>query len=172
MTETEALEKVLAGENEHYAVLFRLYSKRAFGLAFQYLRSKEDSMDLVQDAFVKAFQNLHRFDRARSFGPWLLRIVRNLAVDILRARREDSSDDVERAASNCGSQEDEVLKGELWRAFLKLDRGEREIVFLRDYLGHDYAEMAHILNIPVGTVMSRLHRARKELAAQLLGGSA
>lgn len=171
MTETEALEKVLAGETEHYAVLFGLYWKRAYGLAFQYLRQKEDSMDLVQDAFVKAFQNLHRFDRARSFGPWLFRIVRNLALDVLRSRREDLHDEMERVAPDRGSQEDEVLKGELWHAFLKLDREEREIVFLRDYLGHDYAEIAHILKIPVGTVMSRLHRARKQLAAQLLGGS-
>jgi RNA polymerase sigma-70 factor, ECF subfamily len=171
MTETEALEKVLDGETECYAQLFCTHGKRAYALAFHYLRSKEDAMDIVQDSFIKAFQSLHSFDRTRSFAPWLMAIVRNLALDSLRARRENSDDEATQGWVTRRSPEAEVLKSEVWTAVSKLRVEERETVFLRDYLGHGYREISEIMKVPIGTVMSRLHRARKELARFLLEGS-
>ncbi len=170
MTEIEAVDRVLKGETECYGHLFHLYGKKAYGLAFQYLRSKEDAMDIVQDAFIKAFQNLRRFDRSRSFGPWFLTIVRNLALDQKRARREYASDEMERYSRD-DSLEHQVLKNEMWQAMLRLRREEREVIFLHDYLGHNYADIAAIVAAPVGTVASRLHRGRKELTRLLMRGS-
>jgi RNA polymerase sigma-70 factor, ECF subfamily len=171
MTEIEALKRVLDGETECYAQLVRTYGRRAYALAFQYLRSKEDAMDIVQDAFIKAFQKLGKFDPTRPFGPWLMAIVRNLALDSRRARREDSEEETARVGSTASSQEAQVLKGELWSAVLKLRREERETLFLRDYLGHGYSEISEIMKVPIGTVMSRLHRARKDLTRLLLEGN-
>lgn len=170
MTEVEILQRVAAGQYSAYGEIFSRHRKRAFALAYQYLRNREDAMDIVQDAFIKAFQNLSKFKFNKKFGPWLLTIVRNLSIDFLRRRKRVSSDALPDALpdpSSRASAEVKVLQGEVWSALSRLKPAQREIIFLKDYQGHRYLEIAEILEIPLGTVMSRLHHARKNLIEAL-----
>lgn len=165
--EVELLRQALAGHRESYGQIFRIHRQRAYGLAYQYTGNKEDALDVVQDAFLRAYQSLRRFDLSRDFGPWLLTIVRNLSIDLLRKRKKQAADELppvlpERRQGQ--GADDRLLKMEVRVALGLLDQKQREIIFLKDYLGHSYAEIAEILEIPLGTVMSRLHHARKSLA--------
>lgn len=169
-TEAEIVQKVLAGETAAYGEIFLRHRGRAFALAYQYLRDREEAKDVVQDAFIKAYQNLGKFKVQRRFGPWLLTIVRNLSIDLIRKRKRISPDGLPEVLPDPGSAErtvQKVLKGEVWNALQSLRPEQREIIFLKDYQGHSYVEISQIVDIPLGTVMSRLHHARKNLAAAL-----
>ena len=170
MTEVEILQRVAAGQNSAYGEIFSRHRQRAFALAYQYLRNQEDAKDIVQDAFVKAFQNLSKFKFEKKFGPWLLTIVRNLSIDFLRRRKKVSPEGLPDAIPDPRSTsgaEKRVLKSEIWTALYGLKPDQREIIFLKDYQGHSYLEISEILSIPLGTVMSRLHHARKNLIKKL-----
>ncbi len=167
-TEASILERVLGGQTAAYGEIFSRHRERAFALAVQYLRNREDAKDIVQESFIKAYQNLRRFDLSRSFGPWLLTIVRNLAIDALRKRKHSDDELPDRLPdSRPRRADDDVLRGEVWAALETLGTDHREIIFLRDYQGHSYTEIADILGIPLGTVMSRLHHARRYLTLRL-----
>lgn len=169
-TEAQILQKVMAGETAAYGEVFMRHRGRAFALAYQYLRDREEAKDVVQDAFIKAYQNLGKFSVQRRFGPWLLTIVRNLSIDLIRKRKRISPEGLPEVVPDPGSAErtmQKVLKGEVWEALQGLSPEQSEIIFLKDYQGHSYAEISEIVGIPLGTVMSRLHHARKNLAAAL-----
>jgi len=170
-SEKELLEEVLAGKQESYGQVFKAYRRRAYGLAYQYTGNKEDAMDVVQDAFIRAYQSLSRFDLSRDFGPWLLTIVRNLCIDLLRKRKKQTTQDLPFVLpdNRKGRRADEkLLRQEVWETLNRMEPHQREIIFLKDYQGHSYAEIAEITEIPLGTVMSRLHHARKKLARMVM----
>lgn len=172
MTEAELVKEVLAGHSEAFGEIFARHRERAFGLAFQYLRNREEAKDAVQDSFIKAFQNLKTFNIERDFGAWFMTIVRNRAIDLIRRRKKVSPDGlppVIRDPRAIKKAESGVVRSEIWEALEQLSTEHREIVFLKDYQGHSYREIAEILEIPLGTVMSRLHHARRNLAARLKG---
>ena len=164
------MQQAAAGTREAYGRIFKLHRGRAYGLAFHYTKNKEDAMDVVQDAFMRAYLNLNKFDFRREFRPWLLSIVRNLAIDLLRKRKRTRTDELPAVLpdrSNRTHADQKLLKREIWDLINELSKDQREIIFLKDYQGHSYAEIAEIVDIPLGTVMSRLHHARKKLAALL-----
>ncbi|GAB4236266.1 MAG: RNA polymerase sigma factor [Acidobacteriota bacterium] len=171
MSEEELLERVMRGDRAAFGEIFNRHRQRAYAFAYQYLHSVEDAKDVVQDAFIKVLQNLHRFDRRRQFGPWLLTIVRNQCIDHLRRNQRRPQEELDRPMRDGGAvtADRELLRHEVWRALQRLSHDHREIIFLKDYQGHTYAEIADILGIPLGTVMSRLHHARRNLAALLRG---
>lgn len=174
MEEGDLLRATIAGRKEAYGQIFKIHRDRAFGLAFQYTRNKEDAMDVVQDAFIRAYQNLGKFDLGKEFGPWLLRIVRNMAIDLLRKRKRRPADDLPEVLPDRSNRQDaseRYLRQEVWMALQTLPDFQSEIIFLKDYQGHTYAEIAEIMQIPLGTVMSRLHHARKRLAEAVREGS-
>lgn len=166
MTEAEILQEVLAGQRDAFSELFSRYRGLAFSLAFQYVRNHEDAKDVVQDAFIKVYQNIGKFNVQKRFSPWLLTIVRNLSIDFIRRRKRISDDGLPEVLPDHMARkgpEARVLGSELWAAMNQLNPNQREIIFLKDYQGHSYLEIAEILDIPLGTVMSRLHHARKRL---------
>jgi RNA polymerase sigma-70 factor, ECF subfamily len=169
MTEAQLLEETVRGDAAAYGEIFTRHRDRAFALAYQYLRDREDAKDIVQDAFIKAYQNLKRFDRGRRFGPWLLTIVRNLSIDQIRKRKHESPDGLPDVLPDRKGKPPDgaTLRSEVWSTLKRLSQPHQEILFLRDYQGHTYAEIAEILQIPLGTVMSRLHHARRSLIALL-----
>jgi len=169
-TEVEILQKVLNGHTAAYGEIFSRHRQRAFALAYQYVNDYEDAKDIVQDAFIKAYQNLSKFDFKKSFSPWLMTIVRNLSIDFLRRRKKVSPDGLPENIPATGVQsrpERNVLRNEIWAALKSLNKEQREIIFLKDYQGYSYNEIAEILKIPLGTVMSRLHHSRKKLISVL-----
>jgi RNA polymerase sigma-70 factor (ECF subfamily) len=136
------------------------------------LGNSDDAADAVHDAFVKVLRKPAAYDAANgAFTPWFLRVVRNHCIDMIRRRRPDGADVAELADSGPGparsleiSQRDRRLQ----HALAKLSAEQRQIIVLRDYMDLAYAEIAVILEIAPGTVMSRLHRARMALKEELI----
>lgn len=170
------------GDREALEELARRAGPKAFGFALQLLRNREDALDVTQEALVSFFDHLDRFDEARQLDPWLLSIVRNQAYDFLRRRKvraaESLDDLLEQGAALPAGQgptafdrvaRDE-LRARLWRALGGLSSEHREILVLRDYQDLSYLEIAEVLGVPKGTVMSRLHRARRALRDLLRAG--
>jgi len=139
----------------------------AHALAMQLLGNAEDAADAVQDAFATALSRPDRYDASKGpLKPWFLRVVRNRCLDMLRRRRPtDSAVD----GLSDGSANPEHLVRDAQRvtairsALACLPPDRREIIVLRDYMDLSYGEIADVLGIAPGTVMSRLHRARMAL---------
>ena len=131
-------------------------------------------IDIVQEVFLRAYKNIGSFDTKRAFYPWLYRIAKNLCINAVKraSRRDIGLPSEEMIVSNSPDPAAELLKNEekeqLRRAIEKLPEKQREIVNLKTFQGCSYAEMAEILNIPIGTVMSRLYSARSRLRELLL----
>jgi len=143
----------------------------AHALALQMLGNTDDATDAVHDAFVKVLRKPGGYDaKAGPLTPWFLRIVRNQCIDLIRRRRpgdvavEELSDPGPGPeASLQASQRDQGLR----RALASLSAEQRQIIVLRDYMDLSYAEIADVLEIARGTVMSKLHRARMALREEL-----
>jgi RNA polymerase sigma-70 factor (ECF subfamily) len=136
-------------------------------LAFQILGNSDDAADAVHDAFAKVLARPGAFDFRRGpLKPWFLRVVRNRCFDLLRHRRV--SDPAIEELADPALQPDHRLEiqqrdEQLHRALSGISGDQRQILVLRDYLDLSYAELASVLQIAPGTVMSRLHRARLAL---------
>ena len=143
----------------------------AHALALQILGNADDAADAVQDALAKALSRQTAYDaRKGALKPWFLRVVRNRCLDLLRRRRPSVTAIEELPHTGPGpqqnlesSQREQVLK----QALASLPADHRQIIVLRDYMDLPYAEIADVLSIAKGTVMSRLHRARLALGEAL-----
>lgn len=139
----------------------------AHALAIQILGNAEDAADAVHDSLATALEKQHSYDAGKGpLKPWFLRMVRNRCIDLLRKRRptDDRVEEIEDAAAGPEqaaeiADRDRVLR----QALESLPTEQREIIILRDYLDLRYAQIADVLDIAPGTVMSRLHRARVAL---------
>jgi RNA polymerase sigma-70 factor (ECF subfamily) len=173
------VERCQAGELEAYEILVGRYRQRVYSLAYGMLRNEQDATDLSQETFVKAWQAIRGFKKNASFYTWLYRITTNLCIDFVRKRDRrptvpyeeavdpDSDVDVEIAPSNQPLPSEEVRRKELREqidvALQELSPEHRVVIQLREYEGLDYAEIAKAVGCQIGTVMSRLHYARKHL---------
>ena len=153
----------------------------AYYFALQLLGNREDAMDVTQDSLMRFLGSLERFEEGRPVLPWVRRIVRNSVIDLQRrksVRRADSldSDGYEGESLeivDVGSDaSDRAVNHErrkiVWNSLSDLPESQREIVVLREYQDLSYQEIASLLEVPIGTVMSRLHRARIELRSKVL----
>ena len=176
--DAEVVQLVLAGEIDAFDELVRRTRRPAYRLARRITRNHEDADDVVQDSYVKAYRALPRFDLGRAFGPWFLTIVARTALSRIRqgARRatvpldEPGAEGVTLAdrlpdvtLDPAGQQR--LLDVE--RALERLSEEHRSILALRVEGDLPYAEIASALDIPVGTVMSRLARAREALLQEV-----
>jgi len=178
--ERKLLERIRAGDVEAYGVLVRKYESRVYAVLLGMVRNTEDARELAQKAFIRAYEKLDRFEGNSSFYTWLYRIAFNMAIDFKRrqARRpEDEYDDTRGMQTALPSAPDEQPEDEVRRARLRqalvsaiddLPKDQRAVVVLREVEGLSYREIAEILDVPEGTVMSRLFYARKKLQ-QVLG---
>lgn len=160
------------GDPDAFAELVRRYEEVAFRVAYLIARDEAEAADVAQEAFVRAYRSLRRFDARRPFRPWLLRIVTNLALNNRRgATRRNAL--TERFKANAGlsdraeSPERAVEASEqaqrVWQAVGRLDEGDQALVYLRYFAGASEEETAAALGRPRGTVKSRLHRALRKL---------
>jgi len=146
-------------------------------IALGMMGNADDARDALQDAFVKTWQNLSRFDLKRRFAPWFFQILRNQCRDALRSRKvrfnmEALDQGLEMKPGNPEDSperhaERKAAKELLWKGLERLSEDHREILVLKEIEGFRYGEIARILNIPEGTVASRLFHARRALAAEL-----
>ena len=172
------IARYLAGDEAGFEALTRRYWRRAYGVALGLAGSRDDAMDATQKAFLRAWRALPRFREGEPFYPWLYRIVRNSALNQRRDEKRHRGDVplefVERSdgrPSPLQETERADLRARLWRGIQQLPPDQREVLVLHQFQGLKYREIAALLAIPIGTVMSRLHTARGRLA-RLLDGEA
>ncbi len=171
--EKSLVQKAKKGDAQAFEKLIERYYQRIFKLSFQMLGNKEDASDATQETFVKAFERIRQFRGASSFATWLYRIAINTCQDMLRDSRtiafsqltfEDDHAELDPTELMNSNPEDVLAKREradlVWTALNKMPEEARQILVLCDMQGFSYAEVASILNLPEGTVKSRLHRAR------------
>lgn len=168
----ELIERVKSGESQCFSELVLRYERPVFQSVFAFLGNRQEAEDVTQDVFVTAFRKIASFEYRASFLTWLRRIAYNQCIDARRktkSRRTIAVDfDLEpQQVSNSPSPESVAQNNELLRNVRStidaLAEEQRSIIILRDIDGLDYAEIASLLDIPIGTVRSRLHRARCEL---------
>jgi RNA polymerase sigma-70 factor, ECF subfamily len=148
------------------------HMRSAYNLARWLVRNGDDAEDIVQEAFLKAFKALDRF-RGGDARVWMLSIVRNTAMNFLRKRKPDVAidlDQLEPADRSPNPEQgllEETRREQVRRAIARLEPEFRETLVLREIEGLSYKEIAAILDVPAGTVMSRLSRARQRLLSEL-----
>lgn len=176
-TEVQLVERAAAGDRAARQALFECHRDAAYRVALRIAGRDEDALDVVQDAFIRAFERLSDFHRGASFKTWLLRIVSNRALDLLRARKvrlaiplETRDDEAARELPDTDGPHDPAagleageLRARLQRAIDTLPIDQRAVFALYATGEMTYGQIAEVLGIPTGTVMSRLYHARRKL---------
>jgi RNA polymerase sigma-70 factor, ECF subfamily len=170
MDDRSALTNCIAGDADSFRFIVERYQRQAIGHAMGILGNRDDALDVVQEAFVDAFRSIEKFDLSRSFYPWFYVLLRNRCYKVLPRvvrSRVDEEQDPDMLAPQSNISIEEIMS--LEKALFELSTEAREIVTLKYLDGLSYLEIAELLNIPKGTVMSRLYTARKELQSKLTG---
>ncbi len=175
--DAQLIDEALAGQSVAFGQLVTKYQDRLYNALVHVIGSTEEAHDVAQDAFVQAFLKLDTFQGASAFYTWLYRIAFNVAISRRRRRRPMVSIDQSREVS--GSEpiardgapserlEQQERADQVQAALAAMCEEHRAVLVLREMDGQSYETIAEILDLPVGTVRSRLHRARLELRDQL-----
>ena len=162
------------GDLRAFEEIVRLYQRRVYGVALRIVRAHDVADDVAQEAFVRAWRSLDRFELGRPFGPWVCRIAANLAVNHVRSPRareeglpEGHGETPATEPGPLGAVLDAEARRVLDEAVATLPAEQRAVFVLRAVEEMSYAEIAEALGISPGTVMSRLFRARERLAKAL-----
>lgn len=175
--DNQLVERCLGGESAAWEDMVKVHTRRVYSICYRFTGSDQEAQDLTQEVFLRVFRSLKSFRAGEgSFSVWLARLSRNLLIDHYRRTKLDRATDSieeqlpmleERTAMIsrtdgmvAGREASELLQG----ALQKLSPELRETVILRDLEELEYREIAHVLNVPEGTVKSRLNRGRAELA--------
>ena len=174
----DLVDRCLEGDVAAWDVLVRTYWKRVFNIAYKFVGRYDEAEDLAQEIFVKLFKALPKYDRRAQFDTWLTRVSRNLCIDHYRRRRweeERFADEIDPDTVPLDipvlppdatlEQRDQIAM--VRRALAQLPPTHREALSLRDIHELSYQDIARRLQLPQGTVKSRINRARKELARHL-----
>ena len=180
--EANLVRRAQAGDTTAFGELVSIYMHRCYYAALGMVGSPQDAEDLSQEAFVRAFRARARLDPERPFYPWLYQILRRLCYNFTRdtssrrrkleragwwlvaeATTRAAGDDPERVRAT------DELRDRLEDAIAELSPAQREVFVLKEFEGLKYREIAELLDVPIGTVMSRLYAARQRLAQRLEG---
>lgn len=176
------VEACRAGQTEAFGILVRRYQDRLYSTIIRLVGGPEDAQDILQDAFVRAFEKLDQFHGDSSFYTWIYRIAVNLVLSSHRKRKQrrhsrsteigkaalgeepvDDSSEIEPSSALERVEREAIIEA----ALAALGPEQRAVVVLKDFDGRRYEEISALLGIPIGTVRSRLHRARCELRERL-----
>src|SRR5262249_15544037 len=179
--DSSLVSRCLRGDEAAWEELVRIHTRRVYALCYRFTNSGQEAQDLTQEVFLRVFRTLKSFRSTEgSFNTWLTRVTRNLLIDHYRRTRQERVTDsieeqlpmLEETGAAVSSQPERALAGreasEILQATLqRLSPDLREAVILRDLQELEYREIAELLNIPEGTVKSRINRGRAELARLL-----
>lgn len=183
MDEQAVIRQVLEGDPQAFAELVQAYEKQVYNLCLRMCGNREDARDLTQEAFVKAWRGLPFFQQESSFSTWLYRLTSNVCIDHLRREKRqirvsltlehDEEEPVElEIADSQPLPEEQLLHHEqrqaVAQAMMQLEEEFRQVLILRVVQDLPYEQIAQIMNLRVGTVKSRLARARQKLKKILL----
>jgi RNA polymerase sigma-70 factor (ECF subfamily) len=172
--DADLIRKACRGNVDAFNLLISRWERRVYNYLLRLVANREDALDLSQDVFLKAYQNLRKLEDPARFGPWLYRIAHNEAYSLFRKRRpEDDAEELqtenlEGAASAGGNAVYPIeLTLAVSSALTRLTADQRETVVLKIYQGFKFEEIAEIVSAPVSTVKSRLYTALELLKAEL-----
>ncbi len=174
-----------AGDQAAFRELVKRYQQKAYGIAFSMLRDADDAMDVTQEAFIKVHRYLDNFKGSSSFYTWLYRITVNLCIDHIRKNKKAQTVEYEDAMDHDEGQGGELLPSTMDmdparnldrrelremidRALERLSPTHRAVILMREVEGLSYKEMAEVMEVSMGTIMSRLFHARRRMQAALL----
>ena len=167
---------ITGSKKKLFEMLVKKNMKRAYFSALGLLGSHDAAMDLSQEAFIRAYKGFGKFDESKNFFTWYYKILKNLCLNFIRDKKkakevtylEFKSTDLQ--SNNPGSDiENKEMVVKLQQAINELNIDEREIIVLKEFENYSYKEIAEFLDIPIGSVMSRLFYARKSLSKKLKG---
>ncbi|WP_456272737.1 RNA polymerase sigma factor SigW [Bacillus sp. AK031] len=176
------IKQVLKGDQDAFAEVIELYKDKVFQICFRMLGNRHEAEDISQEAFIRAYVNIHTFNQKRKFSTWLYRIATNLCIDRIRKKKPDYYLDAEvtgtdgltmysQVAADGQLPEEEVeemeLQEEIQRQILKLPDKYRSVIVLKYIEELSLLEISEILDLPLGTVKTRIHRGREALRKQL-----
>ncbi len=179
--DSSLVSRCLRGDETAWEDLVRVHTRRVYALCFRFTGSSAEAQDLTQEVFLRVFRTIKTFRSDEgSFGTWLSRVARNLLIDHYRRTRQERVTDsieeqlpmIEESGAAASARPDQAVAGreasEILQATLqKLSPDLREAVILRDLQEMEYREIADVLQIPEGTVKSRINRGRAELTRLL-----
>ena len=177
--EADWIRLAKAGDKEAFGNLVKAYMRQAYYVALGFLGSHDDALDASQEAFVRAYDAMPTFDSSKRFFTWYYAILRNHCLNMLRRKtiQPIPFSEVDRAIPENvaaeGGADDAIAHSEshsvIWGAIWRLDPDDRQLIVARDILGTPYALLAELLDVPMGTVMSRLYHARRRLRSAVEG---
>jgi RNA polymerase sigma-70 factor, ECF subfamily len=178
------VQRVRTGDQRAFKLLVERYQRKVYSVALGMLKDKEEARDVAQEAFIKVYKYLDHFKGDASFYTWLYRITVNICIDVMRRKGSSSRDDhvefdetvrLDTAEANLGSLGTKLgtnpqkaalrkeLADKITQAFQEIPESHRKILLLREVEGMSYEDLARTLEIPKGTVMSRLFHARLKM---------
>jgi RNA polymerase sigma-70 factor, ECF subfamily len=178
----ERIKQVKKGDQNAFAEIVELYKDKVYQLCFRMLGNPHEAEDIAQEAFIRAYINIHSYDSSKKFSTWLYRIATNLSIDRIRKKKPDYYLDAEVAggegltlysqvAADVALPEDEVQYVELQEIIqeeiLKLPDKYRSVIVLKYIEELSLKEISEILDLPINTVKTRIHRGREALRKQL-----
>ncbi len=180
--ELELIERSKGGDLAAFEELVVTHQKLIYNLAYRMTGNEEDAFDVVQEAFLRAFKSIKRFNMNSSFGTWIYRIASNICIDLLRKRKKTRTypltqqDYCGKNSTRVIAQSDDLpeeqaerrdIRNKVRQAINNLPEDQRVIIILRDIQGRSYKEIGEILKLNIGTVKSRISRARAYLKEEL-----
>lgn len=176
MEDAQLVRQCLAGDTAAWESVVRIYTRRIYNLCYRFTAHRQEAEDLTQEVFLRVFRALESYDPVQGpLGVWLHRVARNLLIDYYRATRqqrlavslEDELPRLEQKEAGAPRPDHAFARSELsatvQQGLARLSPELREAVILRDLQGLDYREISQVLDIPEGTVKSRINRGRAEL---------
>jgi RNA polymerase sigma-70 factor (ECF subfamily) len=176
----DEVRRARRGDQNAFAALVKGLQRQIYGLCLRLLRTEAEANEVAQETFLRAYQNLDRFDESRPFDLWVLTIARNLCLDLLRRRQKVRTEDVDEHAqvlpSHDESQEEAAIKKQerqsLEEAMATLSVDDREVLALYYVQKRTTKEIAQVMGVAPGTIMARLFRAREKLRDRMTKGAA
>lgn len=167
--ELELIQRSLNGDLDAWGEIVTRYKQAVFAVALSILRNYADAEDAAQDSFIRAYENLDKYDLSRKFSTWLFTVTANVAKNVLRKRRRQREPPMpEMDADPAEEAQGDLRLAAVRQAVAELPEAYRAPVVLYYWHGLPLEEIGHVLDLPVGTVKSRLHRARALIRTKLL----